>query len=84
MTYVYIRIIVVLLFIILLMAANRRNVESFQSDFKQTLWKWEKPFNCNSTGYYNAEPRGIPPLNPIYSYPTFNFHSTEGPKHFVI
>ena len=38
MTYVYILIIVVLLFIILLMVANSRNVESFQSDFKQTLW----------------------------------------------
>jgi hypothetical protein len=45
----------------------------------QTIWKWERPFNCNSSGYINAEPRGIPPMNPIYSYPTFNFRPENGP-----
>jgi len=49
----------------------------------QTIWKWERPFNCNSSGYINAEPRGIPPMNPIYSYPTFNFHPVNGPRGIV-
>jgi hypothetical protein len=39
-----------------------------QKMLKQTLKKWEDPFNANDEGYYNAEPTGDPPLVPIYSY----------------
>ena len=37
---------------------------------KKTLKKWEQPFNCNDEGYWNAEPRGDPPLVPIVAYNT--------------
>ena len=43
-----------------------------QKAFNKTLEKWEKPFNSNDEGYYNAEPRGGPPLVPIYSYLQMN------------
>jgi len=36
--------------------------------FKKTLAHWEKPFNANDEGYWNAEPNGNPPLVNIYSY----------------
>ena len=39
-----------------------------QKNLRQTLKQWEKPFNCNNEGYINAEPTGIPPLVPLYSY----------------
>ncbi len=30
---------------------------------------WEEPFNCHANaGYYDAEPKGIPPLTKICSY----------------
>jgi hypothetical protein len=38
--------------------------------FRKTLEKWEKPFNCNDEGYWNAEPTGKPPLAPIVAYNT--------------
>jgi hypothetical protein len=41
-------------------------------NLQKTLIKWEAPFNANDEGYYNAQPDGLPPLVPIYSYPTFN------------
>ena len=40
-----------------------------QQLLNKTLNKWEKPFNCNDEGYWNAEPKGKPPFVPIYSYP---------------
>jgi hypothetical protein len=39
-----------------------------QKAFRKTLEHWEKPFNENDEGYWNAEPDGNPPLVPIYSY----------------
>ena len=35
---------------------------------RRTLKPWEVPFNCHNEGYYNAEPKGIPPLVTICSY----------------
>lgn len=39
-----------------------------QKALRQTLKNWEKPFNYNNEGYYNAEPKGLPPLSPIVSF----------------
>jgi hypothetical protein len=39
-----------------------------QKAFRKTLNQWEKPFNCHNEGYINAEPKGLPPLVPIYSF----------------
>jgi hypothetical protein len=39
-----------------------------QQMLRKTLRQWEQPFNCNDEGYYNAEPKGIPPMVPISSY----------------
>lgn len=39
-----------------------------QKMLQNTLEKWEKPFNKNDEGYWNAEPSGKPPLVKIYSY----------------
>jgi len=39
-----------------------------QKAFRKTLEHWEKPFNENDEGYWNAEPCGNPPLVNIYSY----------------
>lgn len=47
-------------------------------------YRWEKPFNCYNEGYYNAERPCGPPLVPIYSYPTLNFHRNEQPKGKVV
>lgn len=39
---------------------------------RKTLKIWEQPFNCHSNaGYYNAEPKGIPPLVSICSFNNF-------------
>jgi hypothetical protein len=35
---------------------------------RRTLRQWEKPFNTHNEGYYNAEPRGLPPLVPLYAF----------------
>jgi hypothetical protein len=44
----------------------QKNID--QKKLRQTLKQWEKPFNCNNEGYLNAEPTGLPPLVPLYSY----------------
>ncbi len=43
------------------------------------LASWERPYNGKTEGYINMEPCGIPPLTPIKSYPTLNFHTPYGP-----
>ena len=43
---------------------------------ERKLLQWEYPFNGHNSGYTNL---GWPPLVPIYSYPTLNFHSPNGP-----
>lgn len=49
-----------------------------KEDLAKVREEWEKPYNGNNFGYYNAEPMGLPPLTPIKAYPTFNFHPEEG------
>jgi hypothetical protein len=55
-----------------------------QRMLEKIRYKWEKPFNCYNEGYYNAEQPCGPPLVPIYSYPTLNFHRNEKPNENVI
>jgi len=58
-------------------AKFKRNDERI---LEKERYKWEKPFNCYNEGYYNAERPCGPPLVPIYSYPTLNFHPNKQPK----
>lgn len=39
-----------------------------QEMLRRSLKAWETPFNCHNEGYYNAEPKGIPPMVTICSY----------------
>jgi hypothetical protein len=39
-----------------------------QQMLRKSLKPWETPFNCHNEGYYNAEPKGIPPMVTICSY----------------
>jgi len=51
-----------------------------KEDLKKLRDEWESPYNNNNFGYHNAEPMELPPLTPVSSYPTFNFHHTYGPE----
>jgi uncharacterized protein YxeA len=62
-------------------AKFKRNDERM---LEKERYRWEKPFNCYNEGYYNAENPCGPPLVPIYSYPTLNFHRNEQPKGKVV
>ncbi len=35
---------------------------------EKKLKEWETPINTHNEGYLNAEPCGMPPLVPLYSY----------------
>ena len=40
-----------------------------QELLQKALKPWERPFNClANAGYYNAEPKGIPPMVSICSF----------------
>jgi hypothetical protein len=54
--------------------------ECDKEDLKKLRDQWETPYNNNNFGYHNAEPMDLPPLTPVSSYPTFNFHHTYGPE----
>ena len=59
---------------------NVQDLQKMDSDaLKQRLESWERPYNGKTTGYINMEPCGLPPLTPIKSYPTLNFHTPYGP-----
>ena len=51
-----------------------------KEDLKKLRDQWESPYNNNNFGYHNAEPMELPPLTPVSSYPTFNFHHAYGPE----
>jgi len=54
--------------------------ECDKKDLKILRDEWESPYNNNNFGYHNAEPMELPPLTPVSSYPTFNFHHAYGPE----
>jgi hypothetical protein len=54
--------------------------ECDKEDLKKLRDEWELPYNNNNFGYHNAEPMELPPLTPVSSYPTFNFHHAYGPE----
>ncbi len=54
--------------------------ECDKEDLKKLRNQWESPYNNNNFGYHNAEPMELPPLTPVSSYPTFNFHHAYGPE----
>ena len=54
--------------------------ENDQEQLQKLLATWETPYNSHNFGYENAGAMDLPPLNPIKSYPTFNFHSETGPE----
>jgi hypothetical protein len=53
-----------------------KNLINDRNLLERKLLRWEYPFNGHNAGYTNL---GWPPLAPIYSYPTLNFHSPNGP-----
>ena len=54
-----------------------QNLINDQNLLTRKRLQWEYPFNGHNAGYINL---GWPPLTPIYSYPTLNFHSPNGPE----
>ena len=62
---------------------NQPLIESAKKDKEQLKLltrEWERPYNNNDYGYENMEPSGLPPSNPIYSFPTLNLHPNYGPE----
>jgi len=57
-----------------------KNLINDQNLLTRKLLQWEYPFNGHNAGYTNL---GWPPLAPLYSYPTLNFHSNHGPQPLV-
>jgi hypothetical protein len=53
--------------------------ENDQKNLQKLLATWEQPYNSHNFGYENAGKMDLPPLNPVKSYPTFNFHPSYGP-----
>jgi len=56
---------------------DSKNLINDRNLLERKLLQWEYPFNGHNAGYTNL---GWPPLTPIYSYPTLNFHSPNGPS----
>jgi hypothetical protein len=54
--------------------------ENDQEQLQKLVAQWETPYNGRTYGYENAGPMDLPPLNPLKSYPSFNFHSPTGPE----
>ena len=54
--------------------------ENDQEQLQKLVAQWETPYNKNNMGYENAGPMDLPPLNPVKSFPSFNFHSETGPE----
>lgn len=59
--------------------ANCRT-ENDQEQLQKLVAQWETPFNSHNFGYENSGAMDLPPLNPIKSYITFNFHPETGPE----
>lgn len=57
-----------------------KNLINDQNLLKRKLLKWEYLFNGHNPGYIEFGPT---PFAPIYSYPTLNFHSPNGPTKIL-
>jgi len=53
--------------------------ENDQEQLQKLVAQWETPYNGRTYGYENAGPMDLPPLNPVKSFPTFNFRPSYGP-----
>ena len=55
--------------------------ENDQEQLQKLVAQWETPYNGRTYGYENSGSLiDLPPLNPLKSYPSFNFHSPTGPE----
>ena len=54
--------------------------ENDQEQLQKLVAQWETPYNGRTDGYENSGPMDLPPMNPVRSYPSFNFHSETGPE----
>ena len=54
--------------------------ENDQEQLQKLLATWETPYNGKTFGYQNSGTMDLPPLNPIKSYPSFNFRPSHGPE----
>jgi hypothetical protein len=54
--------------------------ENDQEQLQKLVAQWETPYNGRTYGYENAGPMDLPPLNPVKSFTSFNFHSPTGPE----
>ncbi len=58
--------------------------ENDQEQLQKLVAQWETPYNSHNMGYENAGPMDLPPLNPVKSFPTFNFRPSYGPEGEMI